>query len=155
MPHAEPGEVLCEQASDTAKPDDRDAASYKLCLAGLSKHSELAVVGVHDIEQMPPGRWCETVNRITHHDSFIKAHSLTRWKPKVQLNGSSPKNHAADRHSLGDLQQRRIAAFMRFQVNAAKCYFPIAPVIMGSQINESFIACRVISLWMNCGVSAR
>ncbi len=141
MPHAEPGEVFRQQAADTAEADDRDTASRKLCLTSLSKHSELAIVGVRGIEQMPRGRWRETVDRITYHDSFIKAQALAGWKPKVHLYGSSAEHHGANRHPLGNLQQRGIAAFMRFQVNATECYLPITAVIMCSQINQSLVSC--------------
>ncbi len=114
MSHAKPGKVLSEQASDTAKSDDPDAASCKLCLASLSKHPELTVVSIYGIDQMRSGRWREATNRVTNHNSFIETETVVRRKPEVHLNGSSAKDESANRDTSGNLQQGRITALMRF-----------------------------------------
>jgi hypothetical protein len=82
---------------------------------------------------MLSGRWREAMNRIANHNSFIETTTVTRGKPEIHLSGSSAKDESAHRNASGNLQQGRITALMRFQVNPAEFYFAIAPMIVRSE----------------------
>ncbi len=121
-------------------PNDRYTAACQYCLPFDAEQPDLPVEASGIARRHALRSGLQDFSLCADHDQSIEVQPLAVGKPDIACNGIGREDQRTDGHAFDEIQQRRKASFVGFDIHARKGDAVVAAVIVHGEIDELLVA---------------